>query len=196
MANDTFLVLKVFRVNAINELIDLCGNDDPHKAYQDNQNTLRAMFGVSVIQNAVYPAKNAQEVELFNKNFFASNNNDNNSSKYKNNHNLQQSLVVIKPNAAQHYGDVIRAHLIGQKFEIIQQKVFNLNSFVYGNMIYDAPDQYIDDIVDYMASGAVIALIVQKVTTYNKYIYIHPCTIFHLYLYLLNIYIYTGKCLF
>ena len=53
MGTDTFLVLKVFRVNAINELIDLCGHDDPDKAEKENGNTLRAMFGRSVVQNAV-----------------------------------------------------------------------------------------------------------------------------------------------
>eukprot|EP01084_Bolivina_argentea_P105654 189216_1 len=162
MALDTFLVLKVFRVNAINELIDLCGHDDPTKAYNDNPNTLRAMFGQSVIQNAVYPAKNQHEVDQFNRDFFPKNKQQQQHEQH------QQSLVVIKPNAAQQFGDVIRAHLIGQKFEIIQQKVFNLNAFVYSNMTYDAPDKYIQEIVDYMASGAVIALIVQKANVYSE----------------------------
>ena len=170
MSSDTFLVLKVFRVNAINELIDLCGHDDPKKANQENQDTLRAMFGETVVQNAVYPAKNLKEVEQFNKDFFTNNNNNYNRIKNnRNNNNVQQSLVVIKPNAAQLYGDVIRAHLIGQKFDIIQQKVFNLNSFVYSNMIYDAPQRLTDKIIEYLASGAVIALIVQKVLFYYLY---------------------------
>ena len=195
LASGTFLVLKVFRVNAITELIKFCGPDDPAKAHQQNRNSLRALFGLSLVQNAVYPAQNKQEVAKFNRDFFRRSGvhlpqlsvqlpQNTNMISNNNNHDIQQSLVVIKPNAAQVYGDVIRAHLIGQGFEIIQQKVFNLNSFVYGNMIYDAPDEFIDDIVKYMASGAVIALIVQKVVFLYIYLFFfrnmdtngHPCT--------------------
>ena len=156
MAKDVFLVLKVYRVNAINELIDLCGHDDPKKAYKENANTLRAMFGESVIQNAVYPAKNAHEVKQFNADFF-------NQTSVTNTDQIEQSLVVIKPNAAKNFGDVIRAHLIGQKFEIIHEKVFHFSPYFYSNMIFDCPKQIEMDVINYMASGSVIALIVQLV---------------------------------
>ena len=69
---------------------------------------------------------------------------------------------------------------IGQKFEIIQQKVFNLNSFVYPNMTFEAPSQYTQQIIDYMASGAVIALIVQKV----KQLYVMLFCVIYKYIYI------------
>merc|ERR1712244_119436 len=115
------------------------------------------MFGKSIIQNAVYPAKNRQEVEQFNADFFNNYQRESINKQNENENEIEQSLVVIKPNAAKHYGDVIRAHLIGQNFEIMQEKVFNLNSFVYTNMIFDAPMNKRDAVIEYMASGAVIA---------------------------------------
>lgn len=159
MASAPFLVMKVYRVHAIAELIDLCGPDDPDRAKIENEASLRAQFGVNMVQNAVYPAKNRKEVDQLTRDFF------NNTAPHQLLHQYlpEKSLVIIKPNAAKEYGNVIRAQLIGEGFRILQQKVFNLNALIYQQLIYDAPLDHKTQIAEYMASGMVIALIVEKV---------------------------------
>ncbi|ETO20123.1 Nucleoside diphosphate kinase family protein, partial [Reticulomyxa filosa] len=64
------IAVKVYRVNAIAHLKYLCGPVDPVHAKQMHTNTLRAQFGVDIIQNAVPISFERERVYLLLYQFF------------------------------------------------------------------------------------------------------------------------------
>ena len=160
MIQSKFVVVNVFRINAINYLKKICGNNDPKIARKTEPKSLRAKYGLTVVNNAVYCANNVKQVNILKNEFFGSNFDDTKME-------TDEGLIIIKPHAMKN-NDEIRAYIVGEGFKIINTKTCQLTKNICTNLILDCDSKYFDKNIEHLSSNYLTAIIVTKYDVYNE----------------------------
>eukprot|EP01135_Chromosphaera_perkinsii_P010450 Nk52_evm13s2133 gene=Nk52_evmTU13s2133 len=69
MSQGPVMIFLLGKENAIEDFAKLCGPEDPMEAYENHPNSIRALYGTDIVQNAVYcsalASKVASDIHLF-----------------------------------------------------------------------------------------------------------------------------------
>merc|ERR1719242_286794 len=163
MASDTVLAYSLYRVNAIEQLFEVVGPTNPDEAKAHDPGSLRAQYGTTRMKNGFHFCFDEESVQRERVLLFPS------EPKWPLSVPKEKLLVIIKPNAAHLACDRIRAHLVGNGFEIVTEREAHFQEHIYKELDLNiaASDHNYPQSVMYIATGPIVVLVIQKVNGYG-----------------------------
>ena len=180
LASDQIIVMIVEKMNGYQDIEKIVGHRDPAIAIQQQADSIRAIYGRDIVQNAIEISLN-KEMYAQNREIFFDDHHDPKKLKKKRSHrNKKQNghknkkekcLLIIKPHISNADINSIQQILIKSEFEILSQRHSNLpyDAFVaaFENDHQIDPNIF-DTICNEWSSGEITIFIVSKINAFQS----------------------------
>merc|ERR1712173_124436 len=173
LTEDKIIVMIIQKKNGYEEIEEIIGHRDPKIALQREPDSIRAIYGQSIIQNAIDCSLN-YDGYIENKNiFFDDEDDDLFASQEMENEQQQQEeecLLILKPHILKQHIKFIKEILIKNDFEILAERRANLSYDVSFQIFGDEADihqSYYDSVCTEWSSGEITLFILSKMNAFE-----------------------------